>query len=679
MPSITSAGVGTGLDVRGLVDKLVAAEGGPAKLSLDRKEAKLQAELSAIGTFKSTVSGFKSSLDALRKPDTFGKLEVSSSDEEKLAATATKDAQPGDYDIEILQRAQAHKLSSASLESDRLPLGSGSLTIQLGRFDNKNKRFVMNSHIPAKTINITEQNGSLRGIQEAINKADAGIRASVINDGKGYRLVLSSLVAGNDNSIRIKVNDHDGIDQDMSGLSVFAYEPDKPQAAGLNMDEVVAPRDAKLKVDGILVSRSSNNIDDVIEGLTLKLKPDSEASHIHVHVEVNTSATTESVKSFIGKYNDMLDLVHKLTGYNAETKKAGPLSGDASIRGIVNQIRRTLGANFGSVNSKYDSLFSIGIDVQRNGKLTLNSTKLQAAIDDDLQQVAQLFSIAGSSSDSAIRYLKAGDKTKTGAYDLVITRMASQGAWGGRPVMRGATGEIFPLHLDEGNNSFRLKVDGVDSQKITLTAKDYRNQTDLLNELQNQINSDSGLQKSKIFVEAHFSDNRLLLVSRRYGSNSSVEVIQADKGLKQKLGFQVSRGITGEDVAGTFNRLAGIGSGRILTGKGSAEGLKIEVQGGAVGERGQVFFSHGIGAQLYELSGQFLKQDGIIKVRVDGYSERIRELEKDREKLTRKLETSRKRYMKEYTALDETLGKMHSTSNFLSRQLGLLPGAAKQR
>ncbi len=677
MPSITSAGVGSGLDVQGLVDKLVAAEGEPVKLRLDRKEAKLQAGLSAIGTFKGAVSGFQSSLDALRSPDTFDNLEVSSSDEEKLAATAGKDAQPGDYEIEILQLARAHKLSSASLESDRLPLGSGSLTIQLGRFDNESRRFVMNPDIPAKTINITDQNASLRGIQETINKSDAGIRASVINDGNGYRLVLSSLVAGNDSSIRIKVNDHDGTDQDMSGLSVFAYEPDSQQGAGLNMDEVVATRDAKLKVDGILVSRSSNDIDDVIEGVTLSLKPDSEGSHNRLHIEMNTAAITDSVKNFISKYNEMIDVVNKLTGYDAETKTAGPLSGDASIRGVINQIRRTLGDDFSSVNAKYDSLSSVGIDVQRDGKLVLNSNKLQTAIDNDRQQVVQLFSISGSSRDPAVRYLKAGDETKTGAYDLVISRMASQGAWGGRPVMAGTAGDIFPLHLEEGNNSFRLKVDGVDSQKITLSAKDYLNRTELLQELREQINSDSNFQKNKISVEAHFSNGRLLLVSARYGSNSSVEVIQAAKGLKQNLGLQVSRGISGEDVAGSFNRVAGMGSGRTLVGKGSAEGLKIEVQEGAPGERGQVFFSHGVGARLYELSGQFLKRDGIINIRSDGYSDRIRELDKDREKLAHKLEISRKRYLKQYTTLDATLGKMRATGNFLSNQLGSLPGAAK--
>ncbi len=679
MPSITSAGAGgTGLDVPVLVDKLVAAEGGPAKLKLDRKEAKLQAGLSAIGVFKGAISGLQSSLNALRKSDTFGHIEVTSSDKEKLTATATKSAQPGDYDIKILQLAQAHKLSSASLKSDRLPVGHGSLTIQLGRFDNKNGNFVMNSDVPAKTIKITDKNASLRGIQETINKSGAGVRASIINDGKGYRLVLSSLVAGNDDSIRVKVNDSDGTNEDISGLSVLAYEPDKSQGTGRNMQEVVATRDAKLDVDGIRISRSSNNIDDVIDGVTLSLKPGSKGSDNRIHIEMSTAGISGAVKNFVSKYNEMVKIVDKLTGYNPKTRKAGPLSGDASIRGVVSQVRRALEDNFGSVNTRYDSLYSVGIDTNRNGQLTLNSTKLNTAIENNLQQVTQLFSIAGSSSDPAIRYVGASDETKTGAYDLVITHMASQGAWAGTPVAAGVGGNIFPFHLKKGDNSFKLKVDGVDSKTITLTAKTYRNEDEVLQELRDQINSDSHFQSKKITVEAHFFDGHLLLVSGRYGSNSSVEVIRSDRGLKKNMGFQVAHGISGENVAGTFNRVPGIGSGRVLTGKGKADGLKIEVQDGTTGERGQVFFSHGVGASLYELSGKFLKQDGIIGVRRKGYSEQIHDLEKDREKLARKLEVDRKHYQKKYSNLDMLLGKMRLTSQYLSKQLRSLPGAVRK-
>ena len=680
MPTITSAGVGSGLDVAGLVEKLVAAEGEPVKVRLDRKEVKLQAGLSAMGTFKGAVAEFQSSLDALRDPDTFGKLEVTSSDEEKLAATAGQDARPGEYEIEVLQLARAHKLSSASLESDRLPLGTGSLTIQLGRIEtepgNGNRRFVMNPDMPAKTITIDEDKASLRGIEEAINKAGAGVRASVINDGNGYRLVLSSLVAGNDNSIRIKVNDGDGTDQDMNGLSLFAYESDDSQGAGMNMNEVVATRNAELNIDGIFVSRSSNDIDDVIDGVTLSLKPDAEGSLVRINIEQSTAAISEAINGFVGKYNELIDVVDTLTGYDPETKTAGPLSGDASIRGVISQIRRTLSENFGSVNPNYDSLSSIGIDTGRDGKLTLDTGKLQRALDNDLQQVVQLFSVSGSSSDPAVRYLEAGDETRTGAYELVITRMASQGAWAGGALQ--ANGSGFPLRVQDGDNRFRLRVDGLASQDIELTPKLYRDEAELLNELQNRINADTNFQANDVALDAFFSNGRILLVSRRYGGQSAVEMLRADAGLKDSLGFRAGQGIHGEDVAGSFANVAAIGSGRTLTGKGAAEGLKVEVLEGEPGERGKVFFSHGIAARLHELVERFLGRDGIIGVRTEGYNDRIAELDKEREKLAQKLKASEQRYLKQFTALDATLGKMRSTGNFLSNQLSSLPGAAKQ-
>ncbi|VAX10598.1 Flagellar cap protein FliD [hydrothermal vent metagenome] len=708
MPTITSAGVGSGLDVAGLVDKLVAAEGEPVKIRLDRKEVKLQAELSAMGTFKGAVSGFQSSLEALRNSDTFGNLEVTSSDEEMLAATAGQDAQPGDYEIEVLQLARSHKLSSSSLESDRLPLGTGSLTIQLGRVDvepgteltQASRQFVMNPNVPAKTITITDENSSLRGIQKAINKADAGVRASVINDGNGYRLVLSSLVAGNDNSIRVKVNDNDSQDQDSSGLSVFAYESDKQDGIGQNMKEVVATQNAELNVDGIFVSRSNNDIDDVLDDITLSLKSGSEGSINQLHLELSTDKVTRAVNDFISKYNEMIDTVNSLTGYDAETKTSGPLSGDPSIRGIISQIRRSLSDNFSNVNETYDSLSRIGVDSQRNGKLELNNSKLQTAIEDDLQQVIQLFSISGSSSDPAVSYISAGEETKTGAYNLVVTRMASQGVWGGdvlrpdtidnTPVLDPATtigiqlaqqltSEIFPLNLEKDNSSFKIKVDGIGSQKITLEDKNYYNENELINELQSQINADVNLQSNEVSVEAYLSNGRLLLVSERYGSNSAVEVVKADDGLVETLGFNPGAGIHGEDVTGSFNNTTAIGNGRILSGKGVAENLKVEILEGEVGNRGQIFFSHGVAARLDDLTEQFLKTDGIISVRREGYTNRIGDLTKEREKLAQKLEASEQRYLKQFSALDATLGKMRSTGNFLSNQLDSLPGAAKPK
>ncbi|HEB67026.1 MAG TPA: flagellar hook protein, partial [Gammaproteobacteria bacterium] len=204
MPAIQAANNGSGLDVPELVDKLVAAEGAPATARLDRKEAEVQEGLTAMGAFRGAVSGFQATLGGLADPDVFAQMRVDSDDEDALTATANAQASPGRYEVEIVQLAQAQRLASDTLESDVNPLGTGTLTLQIGRFDAETGRFRLNPDTRPHTITIDAASGSLRGIAEAINRANAGVRAAVVNDGSGYRLLLSSAVAGNDGQIRLQ-------------------------------------------------------------------------------------------------------------------------------------------------------------------------------------------------------------------------------------------------------------------------------------------------------------------------------------------------------------------------------------------------------------------------------------------------------------------------------------------
>ena len=340
MPTISSTGVGSGLDVTGLVEQLVAAEGEPVRIRLDRKEAELQAGLSAMGTFKGAVSEFQTSLASLRDSEAFGTIEVTKQDEEIIAVTASNDAQPGEYEVEVIQLAEAQKLTTDAFDSDLKPFGSGALTIQVGSYNATTNTFLNNSDFPPRTISITAENNSLRGIQEAINKADAGVRASVINDGQGFRLALSSLSPGGDNSIRITVSDDDGTDSDLSGLSNLAFDPAMQMGTGRNLSELSAAQNAVVRVDGIEITRSANDFDDVLQGINLSLKSGSAGQTTLFRVELSSAGIIESVNNFITKYNEMITVIDELTGYNPDTGQAGPLSGDPAIRGVAAQLRR---------------------------------------------------------------------------------------------------------------------------------------------------------------------------------------------------------------------------------------------------------------------------------------------------------------------------------------------------
>ena len=673
MPTITSAGVGSGLDVNGLVEKLVAAEGEPVRTRLDRKEAELQAGLTALDTFKGAVSEFRNALGSLREPDTFGNVEVVSDNEEFLTAIASNDALPGEYEVEVVQLAQAQKLASDAFDSDVKPLGTGILTIQTGRYDAANNRFSSNPDFVPATIEISEANSSLRGISEAINKSDAGVYASVINDGSGYRLVLSSENEGNDNSIRILASDDDGNDTDLAGLSNLAYDLTVADGAGANLTETVAAQDAVVKVNGLKVSRSNNELDDVISGVILELQPGAEGTKTSVSVSLSTKSVITSIEKFVDSYNSLVDVTNDLTGYNPETREAGPLSGDASVRGVNNQIRRILAGNFSAVNSTYDSLFGIGIDTQRDGKLTIDNGKLRKAVEENLQDVVQLFAVAGSASDPLIKYRGASENTPAGAYDLVVEQMATSGKYVGNRFIQE------PFELDNESNAFQLRVDGKLSGKINLPQRVYEDATDLADAMQEAINNDPQLAKEKVKVGVKAESGHIVIQSERTGEGSTVEITMVDPELSAYSGLSVGKGIAGENAQGSFNHRKAVGNGAFLEGEGTAEGLRVEILGGDVGDRGKVYFSNGIAAQLDKLIGSFESEDGFFEARKEGLNARIDDVTKQREQLARKLERSEKRYMSQFTSLDALLGKMRSTGEYLDRQLSALPGAHVNR
>jgi len=669
MPTITSTGVGSGLDVSGLVEKLVAAEGEPVRIRLDRKEAELQQGLTALGTFKGAVSGFQQSLTDLANPETFRSIDVENDNEEALTAVSGKDALPGEYEVEIVQLAQAQKLASDAFDSDVKPLGRGKLMIQLGRFDADSGRFSSNADIPPVMIEITDANSSLRGIRQAINDAAEGVRASVINDGSGQRLVLSSLVEGSASSIRVQVSDSDASDTDLFGLSVLAFDPATTKGNGINMVQTVAAQDAIVRVDGLQVSRSGNQIDDVIEGINLELQPGSVGSKVRLSVALNTGHAVSLIEEFVASYNELIDTVNTLTAYDTETQTAGPLSGDASVRGVMAQIRRMLASNFSSVNDTYDSLSSIGIDTQRDGKLSIDNSKLRQVVDTDLQQLVQLFAVSGSTSDPLVNYRGAGSDTQPGAYDLEITQLATQGQF------RGGLTNVGKFSLQQDESRLRLRVDGRLSDLMQLKAGEYSGAADLKGELQEALHNDQSLLKADINVKVAIKDGRLVFMSEKYGEGSAIEIVSIDPELAVVSGLTLGEGIRGQNVGGRFNNHPASGAGRILTAQGVALELKVEVIGGMHGKRGQVFFANGVAAQLNTMLESFNQHGSLFDSRKQGFNNRINDITRQREKLSEKLQRTEQRLTRQFSSLDSLLGKMRNTGAFLDRQLAALPGA----
>lgn len=678
MPTITSANSGSGLDVRNLVDQLVAAERDPVASRLDKKEINVQQGLTAIGTFKGALIDFQSSLTPLRNSDAFKSINAISSNEDKFTVSAEDNAITGSYDIEIAQLAQSQKLKSQAFESEFDIIGSGTISFEFGEVNSLTNSFDINGKIPTQHIDINEANGSLRGIQQAINEANIGVRASTINDGTGYRLILSSEKSGLENSLRISVSDNDTNNEDASGLSLLAYDPiEVTDAEGnvtssMNMEEVAEAKNALFSIDGISISSADNEIRNSIPGITLNLKKVTDEGFESFKVEKETARIKQSIESFVGSYNELMSTVLALTGFDAETGQAGPLAGDASIRGMTDQIRRRLSTSFNGINEHLSSLSSIGIDSNLDGTLSLNDSKLNSALEHHADEIAHLFAAAVSTSDPKIRVTSKKVPATDGVFSLTINQTPTSGSFTGNPVVN------YPGSTFNTPGRLSLIVDDVTTSEIKLPPRSYASGKEFAAELQRLINLDENLKRNGSSVTVNYINNSLKITSNSVGVSSGVVVKSLNQNLSSMTGLVPGRGEPGSDLKGRVNGYDLTGDGTRLKLEGVLSGVVLDVAGDKTGERGDITVTNGIASILDELSNSFLEDNGLLDARIDGYNAKIKNIEKQRSDLVRKLEVSEQRYLKQFSNLDAMLGKMRSTSNFLAEKLSTLPGAAKK-
>ncbi len=671
---ITAAGIGSGLDIESLVTQLIAAERAPVENRLLQQDARITAELSAFGTFKGALSAFQSSLADLASPGSFGRRAGNSSDEDILVAQSDGTAVNGSYDITVSQLAQAHSLASGAYAGTDTEVGTGTLTLRFGTTDytppdpgpESYNGFTVNPERGVATITIDTSNNTLEGVRDAINDADIGVNATIVNDGSGFRLLLSSEQTGAENSIEISVDDTgDGNSLDNAGLSALAFN-----SSANNLSQTVAAEDASFTVNGLQISSAENQVTDVIEGLDFTLKDVTGSAPVTVNVTEDTEALKEIITGFVDGFNGFVQTTNALTAFNAATGTAGPLNGDFSVRSIVGQLRQVLVNAVEGFDGPFSNLSELGLSTQTDGTLAIDDARMDAVLAQNYDDIVGIFAEVGLPSNSAIEYVTATEDTLVGSYAVEITQAATRGQ------LVGATAG-FPLTIDADNDNFSIKIDGITSGNVSLTQGSYASGDLLAAELQARINGDSAIAQAGARVDVVYNGDHFEFTSREYGGSSTVELIAVDTNSAAQLGLSVGAGVNGLNVAGTIDGVAALGSGKTLTATlgSDANGLQIRVNGSAIGSYGEVAFSRGIAYQLDKLSTGFLDVEGILDTRTDTLQDRSEEIDEQRERLDRRMEGLEARYRAQFTALDTLLSQLQTTSEFLTQQLASLPGA----
>jgi len=370
MGSIIASGVGSGLDIEGIVQQLLAAEGQPARQRLDAREQTLQAQLSAFGKFRSALELLREALDPLTTLARFQGRTTTIGNPALLSATASLDAATGSYSVEVVRLASAHKLASNPYTTADTNVGSGNLNISVGG--------------DSFTVNIPQSARSLADIASAINSApdNTGVRATLITANDGVRMILTANETGAANTISVTTTGGGGGGGGGGNLNAFVS----------NLTQITAAQDARVRVDGFTYDSSDNVITEVIGGLTLTLTEAAPGSPTTLAIGNDSEGSVERVSEFVKAYNELVKSLRELTAFNADSGTGGPLLGDPTARNFLNSVRSEVVRAITGQGS-YSTLAEIGITTQVDGSLEIDTARLEEALGAGFDDVGRLFSV----------------------------------------------------------------------------------------------------------------------------------------------------------------------------------------------------------------------------------------------------------------------------------------------
>lgn len=381
MATISSPGIGSGLDVQSIVSQLVALERVPLN-RLETQASTIQSKLSLFGTIKSQMSALGDAAAKLSSASSWAVTTATSSNAQAVSVTSSASTPAGIYSVGVQQLARAQSASSGAV-AQGTAMGTGSITIELGSWSGSS--FNANGATPAN-ITIAAGADSLTDIAASINAADAGVTAAVLRDASGERLLLQSKDTGTTNGFRITVADDDGNNTDAAGLSRLAFDPGT--ASGMTLAQ--SALDAQFTINGVSTTSSKNRLTDTLPGMTLQLT-EVTSQPVQLTVASDTAGIRKNIEDFVAAYNKVNNTLSDALKYDEATKKAGLLQGDATVVGLQNALRSVMRSLTSS--SPYTRLLDVGLELKSGGILEVDGSKLDSSLQ-NLDDVRNLFSIS---------------------------------------------------------------------------------------------------------------------------------------------------------------------------------------------------------------------------------------------------------------------------------------------
>ncbi len=675
--NITIDGISSGLDTESIVTGLLEIQ----QVQIDRLTLQKQTATNKETAFKSLEAQlitFRSAASRLgqTRNNVFEARTVNVSNENAVVASADSNATPGIYQLSVESLAQAHQIASQGFTDADAQITQGTFSIRQGSS-------------PAVDITIDSTNDTLQGLADSINLAELGISASIVQDGSSSgspaRLLLSSSKTGEANAISITNN----LGASAGGAVQPGFDFGSPVQAAKNAEILLGSGAGALTVE-----TATNRIEDVIEGVTIDLLESDPGKTITVRVEQDSETVVNAVQDFVDSYNNLRDFIGEQSRFVAESGDAGLLLGDRSLIQIESEIENALQTIIPGVKTEANRLSAIGIAVTDTGKLTFNSSRLQSAVDGEVDGVLpsdlrRLFGLDATSTNPNIQFVLGSTRTQdsTEPIQVDITQAAERAAITGTnsipSLIAGST------TIDGSNNELTLTIDNAELT-VTLADGTYTD-AELAAELESVVNAHPEARGRTVAVGLQDNGvlgNSLTVTSNVYGSSSQV-TINSGTALAT-LGFTGTENEQGTDVAGHFivNGVVeeATGRGRLLSGTSGNENtadLQVRVTMSASqivsGPEGDLTISRGYASRLDQLIGDMLDADtGTLKSIKDKFIAEADSIQDSIDRHQAAFEKQEEDLIAQFVALESALSELEATSNFLTEQFASLSSVANK-
>jgi len=695
-------GLVSGLDTTSIINQLLAIERQP----IDDINTRIQAgdkRAAALKNVQQSLDGLRTSAQALSRSSAYTVSKVTSSAADRVGATAALGTLANRMSLRVQQLAGAHQIATAASIGDPSALtGDGRLVVASGLAalgataitpDNGATAGIYDLHITAadagqvkitlgtsETVVATTATSATVGgvtitfggpittgaakVQIAASDANTTVSAlatTLSAAGSPARAQLVNFSSGTTVDRRLALTSRDtGAAQ---SLLVGATGFDAPVAAAFTtMTTIASAKDARIEIGdtGVVVTRSSNTVSDLYEGVTLTLKQADPTVTVTLEVDKDVDDLTAKVKTWVDTLNATLTSIDSQSAYDASTKTGGPLMGDSAVRSIRAQLMSALTNT--TTNGPLRSLTQIGITIARNGRLELNQDTLRTAVTDQTEAVADLLGRSAAVTSSSASFVSATDTTAAGSYPIEVTTASAPA---------GLTGTAFATLGANETLTIRL---GASSATVALTAGTTA--ADAVTTINN------ALIAAHVSGRASLSAGALRIESLDHGAatilgiTSSVDAGVDATGLGAAAGIE--RTAAGVDVVGTIDGQAATGTGQLLTATtGAAKGLTVRIAAGASGTLGSVSYTGGVTGAL----GMLLGAQGMATVSLGDSISSISatkvtyndQIERIKDRITQ----TEARLRRQFTNLETSLAKLRSQGSRLSAILGNSSSSSK--